>query len=504
VIFRFAMHHADRLTRRRFVAFGSAAAAGMFAARASARAASPRTAVGGRAPAAVRFATQPTWSPPPVVVGTPAVGTADGFIFVAPISFAVTEIPPGRYGPLIVDDEGEPVWFLPLATVLAQNFRVQKYRGADVLTWYEGASGGTYGGSCVIYDAAYGELHRVHAGHGFDCDLHEFLITDRGTALLSVANEVTADLSSVGGATDGRLVEGVVQEIDLASKRVLFEWHSVDHVGIDESFRTAVTPAGNVDYFHLNSIGVDTGGDLLVSARHTSTVYKLDRDTGAVKWRLGGKKNDFQLGPGATFNFQHDARGHGDGTLTLFDNGATGPGAGEVEPASRPLRLALDEDAMTAELVQVYQASDPRLAIALGDVQQLPDGGVFVGWGAAGPFSEFTPDGDVRFDATFGDGSVSYRALRFPWVGRPASTPAVAAVSNPDGTMTVYASWNGATEVVRWQVRSGTTRADLKAMHTARRTGFETAMVVPAALYVSVAALDAKGGELGVSQPLAV
>jgi len=223
-----------------------------------------------------------------------------------------------------------------------------------------------------------------------------------------------------------------------------------------------------------------------------------------VKWRLGGTKNDFQLGPGAAFNFQHDARTHADSTLTLFDNGATGPGAGDVEPASRPLRLALDQDAMTAELVQVYQASEPRLAIALGDIQQLPDGGVFVGWGAAGPFTEFTPNGDVRFDASFGDGSVSYRALRFPWVGRPASTPVVAAAAGSDGTMTVYASWNGATEVERWQVRSGAAREDLKAVHTAKRTGFETAIVVPAARYVSVAAIDGEGRELGASPPLAV
>ena len=249
---------------------------------------------------------------------------------------------------------------------------------------------------------------------------------------------------------------------------------------------------------------MDTDGDLVVSARHTSTVYKLDRETGAVKWRLGGMKNDFRMGPGASFNFQHDVRAHADGTLTLFDNGATGTGAGDVEPASRPMRLALDPDAGTADLVQVYEASDPRLAIALGNVQDLPDGGVFVGWGAAGPFTEFTPEGDVRFDATFGDGSVSYRAFRFPWVGRPATRPALAAIVNSDGTLTVYASWNGATEVARWQVRAGASPDHLRALHTSSRTGFETAISVPAAAYVAVAALDAAGRELGVSRPLAV
>ena len=495
----------NRLTRRRFVALGGAAAAGMLAGRSAPARAFSAPSTAGSPAAGGRFVTEPGWSPPPVVIATPAAGTAGGSIFVAPISFSSTEIAPGRYGPLIVDDDGQPVWFLPLSTVVAQNLRVQKYRGRDVLTWYEGAAGGVYGGSCVVYDSAYDELLRVHAGHGFDCDLHEFLITARGTALLSVANEVSADLSAIGGPADGRVVEGIVQEIDIASKRVLFEWHSLDHVGLEESYRSGVTSAGNVDYFHLNSIGVDTDDDLLVSARHTSTVYKLDRTSGAVTWRLGGMRNDFQMGPGASFNFQHDVRAHADGTLTLFDNGATGTGAGEVEPASRPMRLELDPDAMTADLVQVYEAPDPRLAIALGNVQELPDGGIFVGWGAAGPFTEFTPEGDIRFDATFGDGSVSYRAFRFPWIGRPSTKPSIAAIVNSDGTITVYASWNGATEVARWQVRAGASRNRLRALHTSARTGFETAITVPAVgSYVSVAALDAAGHELGASRPLAV
>jgi len=486
-------------TRRRFVALGGAAAAGLLAGR-------PSVGAAASAPAGGRFATEPAWSPPPVLVAAPAAGTAAGFVFVAPISFSSTTIPTGAYGPLILDDDGELVWFLPLSTVVAQNFRVQKYHGEDVLTWYEGAAGGTYGGSCVIYDATYRELKRVHAGNGFDCDVHEFLLTSRGTALLSVYNEVKADLTSIGGAVDGRLVEGIVQEIDIASRRVLFEWHSLDHVGIGESFRTAVTAAGNVDYFHLNSIGVDAAdNNLIVSSRHTSTVYKVDRKSGEIIWRLGGKKNDFQMGPGAAFNFQHDARARVGGELTLFDNGATGPGAQAVESASRPLRLALDTDAMTAGLVQAYQAAEPRLGIALGDVQELPDGGVFVGWGAAGPFSEFAPDGGVRFDADFGDASVSYRALRFPWVGRPVTSPVAAVSANGDGTITVHASWNGATEVARWQVRAGAGAGRLKAVHTTPRSGFETAITVPATSgYVAVAALDAKGKQLGVSPTLRV
>ncbi len=405
---------------------------------------------------------------------------------------------------MIVDDDGEPVWFLPLEKVVAHNLRVQKYRGKPVLTWYEGPAGGTYGGSCVIYDTAYHEVKRVHAGNRLSCDLHEFLITSRNTALLSVYNEVISDLSSVGGPKDGRVVEGIIQELDIRTGKVLFDWHSLEHVSVAESYRTDVSAAGNVDYFHLNSIGVLADGNLLVSARHTSTVYKLDRRTGEIIWRLGGKASDFDVRSGAAFNFQHDARGHADGTLTVFDNGASGTGPQDVEPASRPLRLRLDQNAMTADLVQVYATPNPRLAIALGDVQQQPNGNVFVGWGAAGPFSEFSQDGTLRFDATFGDGSVSYRAFRFPWAARPSTRPRIAVVGNHDGTITVHASWNGATEVAHWQLRAGRSANRLEAVRTVQRTGFETEITVPAAHTVSVFALDADGKTLGASLPHAV
>jgi hypothetical protein len=461
---------------------------------------------GAAAVAPHRFVTQPTFDPPLVSVRVPPQGTADGLIFVAPFGFGTAPSPAGRYGPLILGDDGEPVWFLPLESIVAHNFQVQRFRGEPVLTWYEGTAGSTYGGSWVVYDSSYRELHRIHAGHGYTGDLHEFLITSRDTALLAIYNEVTADLSAFGGAPGARVVEGIVQEVDLDTKRVLLEWHSLHHVPFSESYRTEVTPAGNIDYFHLNSIAVDPVDDhLLVSARHTSTVYKLDRGSGAIRWRLGGNRSDFAIAPGAEFNFQHDARAHDDGTLTVFDNGATGAGPQAVEPASRGLRLKLDEQARTASLVEVYEAEQARLAIALGNVQELSDGGVFVGWGAAGPFSEFGPDSSLRFDAGFSDGSVSYRARRFRWSGHPASPPAVAAQSNGDGTLTVRVSWNGATEVTQWQIHGGVSPSGLRPLHTTRRRGFETAITIRAApRYVAVTALDRRGKPLGASSAVRV
>ena len=450
------------------------------------------------------FLTEPSWSPPAITIETPASGTAPGLVFIAPMAAGGSTIPPGTYGPSILDNSGEPVWFLPLQTEVGQNFRAQTYRGQPVLTWYEGPTGSTYGGSCVIYDDAYRELKRVHGGNGYSLDLHEFLITDRDTALVAIYNTVTTDLTSTGGAANAQVVEGIVQEIEIETGEVLFEWRSLDHVGVDESYLSTPGATGSIDYFHLNAIDVDTDGNLLVSGRNTSTVYKLDRKTGEIIWRLGGMNSDFQMGPGATFNFQHDPRSHEDGTLTLFDNGASGPGTQDIEPMSRPMRLRLDTDAMTAALVQVYETATPRLATALGNVQQQPHGGVFVNWGTAGAFSEFAPDGSVIFDATLPAGTDSYRAFRFPWVGRPATRPSVTATAAASGQIAVAASWNGATEVTHWQFHTGPSAAKIAAVTTVPRSGFETIVQLPSAAFVAVTAFGANDDALGSSPPVAV
>jgi hypothetical protein len=482
-----------RWTRRGFVGAVAAAAAGTFAPRLLA-------APGKSSTAAAGYVSRPDLTPPPVVIGTPASGTAKGYVFLAPFNIRAPNSNLGQYGPLVVDNAGEPVWYLPMHGKTAIDLRVQRYRGRPVVTWYAGDVLGGYGGTFGIYDQTYHEVGRVAAGNGLHGDLHEFLITSRGTALISIYAQVPADLSSIGGPVAGQLVVGIVQEIDIPTGKVLFEWRSDDHVPLTETNMPQVTAAGNVDYFHLNSVGVDLDGGLLISARHTNAVYKVDRKTGQVKWRLGGKQSDFTFGPGAGFSYQHDVRRHADGTVTIFDNGAAIPGAPGVEPFSRPLRLALDMNAMTASLVGQYLPPQGRSTWAMGNLQQLPGGGAFVGWGTYGAFTEFTADGAVCFDASFGDGSVTYRAFRFPWVGRPTGHPAVGAVPG-DFTTSVYASWNGATEVASWRVDAGPSPTLLKPVQTAARSGFETAIPIAVGRsFASVVALDASGKVLGTSR----
>src|SRR5262249_14266581 len=157
--------------------------------------------------------------------------------------------------------------------------------------------------------------------------------------------------------------------------------------------------------------------------------------------------------------------------------------------ASRGIRVAVHLGSRRASLVKAYQTANARNCWAMGNVQQLPNGGVFVGWGTDGSFSEFSREGHLRYDARFAGRTVSYRAFRLPWTARPAGRPAVVVTRNGDRTMTVYVSWNGATDVARWRVDLGTSAGSAHP-----RTGFETAITLPAATgYLTVVALDAAG-----------
>jgi hypothetical protein len=493
-----------RLTRRALVGAAGAAAAGLLAPRApGATWALGRAAAGATPPIAHSFATRPELAPPTVSVLTTTAGAAPGHVFVAP--FTLPSDPPAdeASGLLIFDGAGAPIWFRPITKGNAMDLRVQRLRGRRVLTWWEGVVFGGYGGSWRIADDRYRTIATVRAGNGYKGDLHDLVLTSRGTALITIYNELRSDLTSIGGAADGRVVEGIVQEVELATGAVLFEWHSLDHVALEETHEPQVTRDGNVDYFHLNSVGIDDDGHLLLSARHTSAVYKVHRRTGAVLWRLGGKRSDFALGPGVAFAYQHDARRHDDGTLTLFDNVAWLPSQKDL--GSRAIRLRLDTVRMTARLVEERRTGDVRPGWAMGNAEQLADGGLFVGWGMFPGFTEFDRNGAVRFDARFNGLSVSYRAGRYPWVGRPADRPAVAARRGTSGNTVVFASWNGATEVARWRVLAGSSRSDLGKARVVARRGFETAIGLRGApRYAAVVALDRAGQPLGASPIVSV
>jgi Arylsulfotransferase (ASST) len=479
---------------------GVALGGGAYGAARLLRSAAASVADAGAVPAqapVVGFASRPDLRPPSVLT----TGRTGGYLLLGPGSAGGSQ-----GGPLIVDADGEPIWFRPLPSpTWASNFSVSRYKGQPVLGWWEGEVQTPLGygrGEGVIVDRSYRELARVRAVGGHTMDVHEFQVTPEGTALFTCYPRiVAADLSGLGGPQRGRVLESIFQEVDIRTGRLLLEWRSLDHIPLSESYRSLDHP---YDYLHLNSIDVTPDGQLLVSARHTFALYKLDRATGEVIWRLGGKRSDFALGPGARFSWQHDARQLDERTVTLFDNGSDGPV--KTAPDSRVIVLGLDDVALTVRLQQAYHFSPGLLSSAMGSAQRLPGGGMLVGWGTQPYVSEFTADGVTVAGATMPAGQQSYRTFRQPWTGEPREPPALAATRDPlSGRRMLYVSWNGATEVTHWQVSAGRVPSQLSVLKVIERAGFETATPLGRRhRYAAATALDRSGRALATSATIKV
>jgi hypothetical protein len=443
------------------------------------------------------FHSRPELRPPDVTVSAKAQ-TATGDLFLAPYSGI------GQYGPMILDEHGGLIWFKPLspAGARAADFRVQEYEGKPVLTWWQDplVGGGSATAGDVIANSSYQEIAQVRAGNGYQPDLHEFQITPQGTALITVYDAIDCNLSSVGGPADGAVADTLLQEIDLKSGLVMYEWHSLDHVPLSASYSSAAptSRAEPFDYFHINSIDVEQDGDLLVDSRNTWAAYDVDPATGQVRWQLGGRHSSFKMGPGTATAWQHDAIQQPDGSITFFDNGAF-----PLEHSqSRAIDVALDTSSMTATLVRSYEHENPLVAGSQGNLQALGGGDWMVGWGQAGYLSEIDAAGQVLFNAHLPPDWETYRAYALPWSGAPAEPPAVAVAHGAHGQLVAYASWNGASDVASWRVLAGPSPASLAPVATGPRSGFETELALPAGVSgadVAVQALDSSGAVMSVS-----
>jgi hypothetical protein len=437
-----------------------------------------------------RYRSRPDLVPPVLDVrrSTPSAGTDPLFVGSKSRGGAI-------YGP-----DGEPVWFRAMRST---DFRTQTYHGRPVLTWFESPTKGSglKRASYTIANRAYKIIRRITPGNGYSADSHEFRLTPRGTAYITSYRPVRRDLRFIGLPRNGRVSDSVAQEIDLRTGRVIWEWHSLDHVPVRHSYANGPKFPGNpYDYFHINSIVDTPDGNVLISGRSTNAVYKVNRRTGRVIWTLGGKGSDFKLGPGALFSWQHDAQPLSGNRVSIFDNADSPVADSPWADQSRGIVLQLDNRKKTATLATEFTHPSKPLAPTQANVQPLESGNFLVGWGQVPLITEHTPDGTIVFDAMVRDTGSFYRAYRQPWSGRPKTRVDVATEALGAGATRVWASWNGDSSVRTWRVLAGPGSGALAPAGEFSRTGFETVMDVPTgAARIKVEGLNANGKVIGSS-----
>ncbi|MEA2388880.1 MAG: hypothetical protein QOG41_1653 [Thermoleophilaceae bacterium] len=452
----------------------------------------------------MRLVTAPGLHPPKLQLQLPApAGHAlPGFIMAANFYDLNKPKMVGQSGPLMLDGNLDPVWFRPVPKdQVAANLHEQTYDGKPVLTWWQGQvtpTGLIDSGRYVIVDNRYRPIAKLEGKDGWVLTLHSMVIQGHD-AWVTANKNVTTDLSRYGGVSSGVYVDSAVQKYDLRTGRLLYNWRASDHLRFSDS-KTQPPPNGFPwDTFHVNSVSLAPGGRIAVSMRNMWAGYLIDPKSDRIVWQLGGRHSDFDLPSDAKFEWQHDIELHSNTVVSLFDNHCCEiTGAGEYLEAKAPSRglvLRLDPARHSAARVTEYSHGTTFHSQYMGNVEDLPNGDVFVGWGQVPYMTSFTKGGKPLFDGAFPEPNMTYRAYVQRWAGRPLDLPRGAARVR-GGRTTVYASWNGATEVASWRVLAPARVA----VH--KKTGFETAIPVNRSVgLVRVQALDASGRVIGTSSP---
>jgi hypothetical protein len=312
---------------------------------------------------------------------------------------------------LILSSDGTPV-FTKKTPNLTTDFKLQPN---GTLTYFDSGNKVFY-----VLDSGYAIIDSYKCGNGYATDNHELLMLPNGHALLLGLDPQTVDMSKVvpGGNPSATVIGNVIQELD-QNKNVVFQWRTFDHFQITDATHENLL-AATIDYVHANGLESDNDGNILISSRHLDEITKIDRQTGSIIWRWGGKNNQFAFANDSRgFSHQHSIRRTPAGTLMMFDDGNF-----HAPRYSRAVEYLMDEQAKSVTLSWQFRHSPDVYGAALGSVQRLSSGNTFIGWGATSPaVTEVRPDGSVAYELRLPDSVVSYRAFRFPWkTGAVATT----------------------------------------------------------------------------------
>lgn len=347
----------------------------------------------------------------------------DGYMLVAPRVANNSGF--GNYL-IILDKNGVPIKYRP-TTPNSFNFKQQDnglYAVAETFGSHLGITGNGTRANIRIFDKDLNLLESFQMGNGYIAGPHEFMIQPNGNFICVAQNPIPMDMSKIveGGNPNAFIVSNVIQEFD-KDKNCIFQWRAIDHIEITESYLKLTDPV--ISYAHINALEVDRDGNWLISPRHTASIMKINRLTGEIMWRFGGKKTDFTVigdeknGP-EYFSYQHDIRRLKNGDITFFDNGNL-----KTPQYSRGVRYRLDEENKIATLVWQYRNTPDVYAGQQGSVQTFDDGSYLIGWGTATQanqvgLTELDPQGNKTFELNFPPNTSHYRVQKVPYPPCPA------------------------------------------------------------------------------------
>ena len=313
----------------------------------------------------------------------------------------------GKYG-LVIDNTGRVVWYHQFPHGAGLSFMAAP-SGHFVAKPQTSTPSPT--DPWVEIDILGNVTRPLPCGLGLQARPHDLIGQTDGSYWLMCDEVRTMDLTSIGGVAAARVTGTTVQHVG-ADGALLFNWSAFDHFEITDGPASDRT-GSNVNWTHGNAIDLDADGNLLLSSRNLSEVTKINGVTGAVIWRMGGRRNQFTFvdSPSPAFGGQHSARVSGPGEITLLDNVGT-PGE------SRGERYTIEEATRTARLARSYGSSPEVVTQIGGSVQRLAGGRTLVSFGTAGRVEEYDDSGRVMWRIDGQPGYV-FRAQRIRSLYRP-------------------------------------------------------------------------------------
>ncbi len=300
---------------------------------------------------------------------------------------------------VVIDRDAVPVWYKEFRDAVAD---FQKQPNGRYTAWSS-----TDGSPSIFHE--FDVTGKITGGYRASGNLetgpHELRLVSTGHVLFGIEFR-TMDLTAYGGLPNAS-VRGITVEWSRGTQP--FRWSTFDHLSVTDAAPDIPLTTATVNPWHGNAIEIDTDGNLLVSFRNMDEITKINAQTGALIWRMGGRRNEFTFrgDPLNGFSHQHGVRRLPNGNIILFDNGNL-----HTPPQSRAVEYRIDETNKTADLVWEYRPSPPLYAFALGFAQRLANGNTLICFGTAQRIIEVDPAGRTRWEVTINDAQrYAYRAF---------------------------------------------------------------------------------------------